>query len=260
MALASSLLGPPAWRRRRGLANLTVITADLLDFQPPAPGTYERVVSIECFEHMKVRRGERERNEKNRGRDCQPQVCKRRVREAGLPAGARDGCGGVLLCCLARMQAKQHGSKYQGRFGSNSSACHAAGRVQNYKELFGRIAAWLAPRGLLFFHIFVHARGLPYHFEASGTAPRVPPRPACPVLCLWALPPGALAGQDPQAPALPTRPGHQPSRGPCPLASCDAQVQGEDDWMTKYFFSGGTMPSIELMHMFQDDLAAQQTW
>lgn len=110
---------------RRGLANLTVITADLLDFQPPAPGTYERVVSIECFEHMK-----------------------------------------------------------------------------NYKELFGRIAAWLAPRGLLFFHIFVHARGLPYHFE----------------------------------------------------------VQGEDDWMTKYFFSGGTMPSIELMHMFQDDLAAQQTW
>ncbi len=42
-------------RRRRGLANLTVITADLVDFQPPSPGSYERVVSIECFEHMKVR-------------------------------------------------------------------------------------------------------------------------------------------------------------------------------------------------------------
>lgn len=51
-------LGPPppvlrpAPRRKRGLKNLTVITADLVDFQ--APGTYDRVVSIECFEHMKV--------------------------------------------------------------------------------------------------------------------------------------------------------------------------------------------------------------
>ncbi|KAI3425235.1 hypothetical protein D9Q98_009003 [Chlorella vulgaris] len=111
--------------KRQGITNLTVITADLVDFQAPEAGNYDRVVSIECFEHMK-----------------------------------------------------------------------------NYKVLFSRIAKWLRPGGLLFFHIFVHARGLPYHYE----------------------------------------------------------VQGEDDWMTKYFFSGGTMPSIELMQMFQDDLSLQRQW
>lgn len=109
--------------KKRGLKNLTVITADLVNFE--APGTFDRVVSIECFEHMK-----------------------------------------------------------------------------NYQELFRRIASWLNPHGLLFFHIFCHCRGLPYHYE----------------------------------------------------------VQGEDDWMAKYFFSGGTMPSPELMLMFQDDLAVQRTW
>lgn len=109
--------------QKRGLKNLTVITADLLTFQ--APTTYDRVVSVECFEHMK-----------------------------------------------------------------------------NYQELFRRIASWLNPGGLLFFHIFVHARGLPYHFEVNGPA----------------------------------------------------------DWMTKYFFSGGTMPSIELMHMFQGHLSARSSW
>lgn len=38
-------------------------------------------------------------------------------------------------------------------------------RSQNYKELFRRVSTWLRPGGLLFFHIFVHSRGLPYHFE-----------------------------------------------------------------------------------------------
>jgi hypothetical protein len=43
--------------RKRKLSNLTIITADLVDFQAPKPGSYDRVVSVECFEHMKVRRG-----------------------------------------------------------------------------------------------------------------------------------------------------------------------------------------------------------
>jgi cyclopropane-fatty-acyl-phospholipid synthase len=35
-----------------GLTNLTVITADMNDFSPPDAGQYDRVVSVEMFEHM----------------------------------------------------------------------------------------------------------------------------------------------------------------------------------------------------------------
>ncbi|MBM3751651.1 MAG: class I SAM-dependent methyltransferase [Acidimicrobiia bacterium] len=62
---------------REGLTNLTVITADMNTFE--APGTFDRVVSVEMFEHMR-----------------------------------------------------------------------------NWRELFARIARWLRPDGLLFFHIFTH--------------------------------------------------------------------------------------------------------
>lgn len=39
--------------RRRGLTNVRIITADMNGFAPPEPGTYDRVISIEMFEHMK---------------------------------------------------------------------------------------------------------------------------------------------------------------------------------------------------------------
>ena len=41
--------------RRKGLGNLEVITADLVDFAPEGHGSaaYDRVLSVECFEHMK---------------------------------------------------------------------------------------------------------------------------------------------------------------------------------------------------------------
>jgi len=38
---------------RRELYNVRVITADMNSFAPPEPGTYDRVVSVEMFEHMK---------------------------------------------------------------------------------------------------------------------------------------------------------------------------------------------------------------
>ena len=37
----------------RGLDNIEVITCDLNEFEPPAAGKYDRVVSVEMFEHMR---------------------------------------------------------------------------------------------------------------------------------------------------------------------------------------------------------------
>jgi cyclopropane-fatty-acyl-phospholipid synthase len=72
-----------AWKR--GLTNLRILTSDMNTFDMPR-GLYDRVVSIEMFEHMK-----------------------------------------------------------------------------NYQQLLANISRWLKPEGLLFVHIFTHAR-LSYHF------------------------------------------------------------------------------------------------
>jgi cyclopropane-fatty-acyl-phospholipid synthase len=109
---------------RRGYKNLTIRTANMIYYEGEGLEIFDRVVSVEMFEHMK-----------------------------------------------------------------------------NYQELLRRISTWLKPDGKMFVHIFAH-KTFAYHYE----------------------------------------------------------VKNDDDWMAKYFFTGGQMPSHDLLLHFQDHLKIEEDW
>ena len=131
----------------RGLANVEVVTCDINDFTG-AGRSFDRVVSIEMMEHVKVRA---------------------RAQPARRGAARRGAARSMNHCARSFVRNPfPHPLSPSPSLSLTLSPVPLA-RPQNYELLLQRVASWMRPGGLMFVHIFTH-RAFPFHYEKGWMA------------------------------------------------------------------------------------------